>query len=921
MILVPQSEIKNGMREADRPLWRVSLLGDLRVVPDEGSDETCRRFRTHKGALLLARLLLYPARAFSRDELVDWLWTDAPADRGRANLSQTLLDLRKQFTPAIFVADHHTIRLQAAFFQTDVARFESLASEARRVKTGAAWEAAAQAWGGDLLPGFYDDWVECERRRLSALYEEARERSEAVARDHPAVLPETQIVGMPLTLTRFFGRETELARVTNALASPPHARLATLVGMGGIGKTRLALEAIPLLAADRAFGFIAFVPLADVSEAAHLPDALAQSLAVETVADADPLPLVIAFLCKVTAKCGRRVLLALDNLEQFGEDAAPLVARLLREIPVLTILATSRQPIGIAGEREIPLGPLTHEALALFADRARLARPDFAVTSRNEGEVRDLCALLEGVPLALELAGAWGRTLSPTQIAARLHDRFDGLALRGVFCGTAPKRHRSLHAAIGWSFDLLSPELQSFLVHLSVFRGGWTLEAAQAVTGATDATEPLLLLSERSLLFAEPDTSTGALRYRMLESLREFACEQARQRGGDFCAALSLRHARYFADLSREADAMTREGHGMRPALARLGPERENLRAVFAGLQEIVREEKGSADGDRPAYRSFIQAAVESIVQSYWLWSGKEMTLCLQGAMDALPRLPDETASRPLRAHVVALQGQRASLAGDYPTGERLLNESLALWKALGNKKEVATVKNYLAGQAWKRGDSTGAFAIWSENLRFARETGDLRMESAMLHNVALVGPDLAQRRVWIERAVALDRKHWPGSMFHACSVGCLSFVAREQDDLETAQACLEEAHEIAVADGARGTVAVIKQCLADFYVETNVPSASLERADELLHDAQSLYTELEEWPRIANCLLSRFRVALKRGDVSSALDFARDYLATNRDADLMDAAEQAAAREDIAKRLREAGCSADARPFWCEYL
>ena len=938
-----------GVTRAAAPVWRVQLLGGLRVVPlQPGSEgEAFGRFRTHKTALLLARLLLYPNRSHSRDELVDWLWPDAPIERGRANLSQTLLHLRKQFASggASFVADHQSICVRAQDFQTDVVCFEQKVRDARAFarttqnappqELAALWEAALQEWeGGELLPGFYDDWVENERSRLNELRQNVQtswQATSAQAAAQPAALlpalpsqTSPPLVPspspLPLTLTRFFGRDADTARVCDLLTQNPPVRLVTLVGMGGIGKTRLAVEAARQLTANGTFGFAAFMPLADLADAAHVPAALVRFLGLSLSAgeESDPVLAVVRFLSEMPQKANGRVLLLLDNLEQFGGTCAPLVARLLTQVPALCILATSRQPVGVVGEQEVIVGPLagsTAEGDAarrpdalLFVDRARLVRPDFAVTPRNAASVENLCGLLEGVPLAIELAAAWSRTISPAQIAARLNHRFDLLALRGVFGGDIPKRHQSLHAAIAWSYDLLSPSLQVFFAQLSVFRGGWTIEAAQAVTGVKDATEPLFLLAERSLILAEPDAAEGTgpaaetMRYRMLESLREFGHEQAGAMGRAFCNALLLRHAHYFDTLSREADGLAGQ-RGVRPALMLLGAERDNLRAAFDYTFAL-------ADGPvkEPVLEKYA-VGVRLATQSHWLWGGREAQDYLQKAAFVVALLPPET-SLSLRASLLSVQGHVTMYRGELDDAERQLQESLALWQALGNEKEAAIANNKLGSLAWRQGDFPKALAAWETSLDLAQKTNNLRLESAMLNNLAVVGPDLAQRRAWIERAVWLDRTHAPGSLFLACSLNSMGDIAIKQSDWETARACLEEAHEVAANDGATGMIAVSKISLAEFLLAVH---ESLDRAETLLHEAQLLFETSEELPRIAETFFVRFQVALKRGDGNAALHHARTYFGITSGSDKGGAAvvlppAYTAAVPDMVRLLREAG-------------
>ena len=929
-----------------------------RVAAPPGEAELSH-FRTHKTALLLARLLLQPHRSHSREELADWLWPDAPADRGRANLSQTLLRLRRHFAERsahrlaeteLFPADHLHIRVCAPAFETDVSRFERRirAAHAQTSPGGpysnaprdafALWDTALQIYGGELLPGFYEDWIDGERQRLSQMHDDAhacREQAHAALRISsaavaplplpPVVEATPAIVGFPLILTRFFGRAAELSQISELLTQTPPVRLVTLVGMGGIGKTRLAVETARRLAeasdgSPSPFTFTAFLPLADITDAAHLGNALLRGLAGETDARVreDPLPAVCRFLNERARTTGGRLLLILDNLEQLGTDGAPVVAQLLSDVPALTILATSRQPIGVAGEQEVAVGPLSVRGgeagrlppdAELFADRARLVRPNFAVSAHNERAVRDLCALLEGVPLALELAAAWARALAPAQIAARLHNRFELLALRGVFGGDLPKRHRSLRAALAWSYDLLPPSLQTFFAQLSVFRGGWTAEAAQEITGIRDVSEPLLLLAERSLILAEPDetanAAAGALRYRMLESLREFAEEQ-REVGESpgSSASLRLRHARYFEVLSRQGNRTIRTGRGIRPAITALDPERENLRTALQFALGPITAESPDDTADTTVCRT---TGAQLAIQTVWLWSPEEGGGYLRQAAQTATALPEETAL-PLNAQIAALQGIAAMSRGDYDRANALLRESLALWEQLDNEEEIIATKNRLGTVAGRAGDSPGATAWWTECLAYARQTENPLLEAAILNNLASRGEGLAARRLWAEQAVALHRVHAPASHLLACSLNSVGSIALMQNDLDTARTYLEEAHRVAVADGADGMIGVTKAGLAELFLATG---EELERADQLLREAQALFHEKGEPPRVVEILQLRFQVALQRGDPDVALRHAREQQQTARAAGLWDAAFLAKKQGEQAVALRDAGFAA----------
>ncbi|HEV2472471.1 MAG TPA: tetratricopeptide repeat protein, partial [Chthonomonadales bacterium] len=361
---------------------------------------------------------------------------------------------------------------------------------------------------------------------------------------------------LPLTLTRFFGREADLEEIGRRLCGASgsqagngaHSRLVTLTGAGGSGKTRLSVEAARRITSHFTGGAY-FVPLADISNAAAIPDSILASMRLSPQPRELPAQQVIQALNSSPDLEPLPALLVLDNLEHLlgeqagSQDAAgsalAFIAQLLQEAPRLSVLVTSRQPLRLQGELEYPVTPLpiparsgSPEALMdcssvrLYTERAQAVRPDFQVTSQNADAVAELCCRLEGMPLALELAAGWARVQGPAQILDRLRNDLNVLTSRQ---SDRPARHRSLEAAIAWSFDLLDLELQQIFCTLSMFRGGWSLQAAEQVCrrvvgrqGCGDIRLGLAELAERSLVLA--DTATD--RFRMLETIREFASQR-----------------------------------------------------------------------------------------------------------------------------------------------------------------------------------------------------------------------------------------------------------------------------------------------------------------------------------------------------------------------------------------------------------
>ena len=357
---------------------------------------------------------------------------------------------------------------------------------------------------------------------------------------HPAPVPlrpldgqKPPIAHLPQPLTSFIGREREVATVVNLLRRE-HVRLVTLTGPGGVGKTRLAIRVAEIAVTDFLDG-VWFVPLATVRDPALIASTIARALGIQETADRSFEEGIGAFFA------GRREMLVLDNYEHVL-DAAPLVTELLAACPALTVLVTSRSTLRLSGEHDISVPPLASldperlppldrlreaEAIRLFVERATSANAEFVLTEANATDVATLCARLDGLPLAIELAASRNRALPPQTMLRRLDQR---LRLLTGGARDQPMRLRSLREAIAWSYDLLTEPEQVLFRRLAVFVGGCTLAAAEAVASgpddvALDPFEGIASLVDKSLL--RPETGhDGESRYLMLETVREYGLEQ-----------------------------------------------------------------------------------------------------------------------------------------------------------------------------------------------------------------------------------------------------------------------------------------------------------------------------------------------------------------------------------------------------------
>lgn len=515
--------------------------------------------------------------------------------------------------------------------------------------------------------------------------------------------------GVPVPLTTFVGRETEIASVS-ALLHEPHVRILTLTGPGGTGKTRLALAVAQRMAAEFKDGVV-FVPLAPLRDPAFVASAIGQLLGVRASAGqslADRLKTHLA---------SKHLLLILDNFEHLL-PAATLVADLLASCHSLQVLTTSRSPLRLSGEHTFPVPPLSlpepeclstldelaqNEAVRLFVARVEAAKPDFALTEANAASITEIVWRLDGLPLALELAAARVRVLSPSALLARLEHRLPLLTGGGQ---DLPDRQRTLRDTIAWSYDLLPPDEQSLFRHLGVFAGGWTLEAADTVARSDshrDVLEPMTSLLEKSLI-RHADHSDDEPRFTMLETIREFSLEQL-QAGSD-ADAVRRSHAAWCVDLATHAESAV-FGPEQALWLARLHREYDNLRAA-------LRLARRKADDE-------LLLQLAGLLGIFWQIHGH----VAEGAGWVDPALDRGTSVAPgIRAQAFFTSGLLAWVSGDYARGIERCMASVALWQTLDNPWRVAFSLNVLGMLRGEQGDFAGARRDLEESLAICRAIG-----------------------------------------------------------------------------------------------------------------------------------------------------------------------------------------------------
>jgi predicted ATPase/class 3 adenylate cyclase len=586
---------------------------------------------------------------------------------------------------------------------------------------------------------------------------------------------------LPAQLTRFIGREQAMAQVKQFLGT---TRLLTLTGSGGCGKTRLSLQAAADLLGEYADG-VWLVQLAPLADSARVTQTVAAALGVRE----EPGRPLTATLTDYLYR--KQVLLLLDNCEHLLAACAQLADTLLRSCPRLRILASSREGLGIGGEQtyRVPslslpdarrLPPLERlrdfEAVQLFADRARLSQATFAVTPANARSVAQVCQRLDGIPLAIELAAARVRTLPVEQIHARLDDMFR--LLTGGSRAALP-RQQTLRALIDWSYELLAAAEQTLLRHLSVFAGGWTLEAAEAVGAGDDveAWEVLDLLTslvDKSLvLYDEP---AGEGRYRLLETVRQYARDRLLACGE--ANNVRTRHMEHYGRLAEEVvrEFWTPKG----PQLgSRLLPEFDNLNAA---------RDWAAAEPTRSDTRLWVTTSLG------WLWSFhgylREDHEQLEAAL-AMDR------SAPVEARVSALLvvANFAYHLGDYRQMQSRLEESLALSREAGLPRHVAVSLAYLGLHALATGDDDRAAQRRSEALSMARAASEKWVTAFTLYGSSLLtyqAGDYRRSRAEAEECLAYFRQvHDP--MLLPYSIVQAAHAAQEAGDLERAQALYAE--------------------------------------------------------------------------------------------------------------------------------
>jgi non-specific serine/threonine protein kinase len=586
---------------------------------------------------------------------------------------------------------------------------------------------------------------------------------------------------LPVPLTSFVGRQHVSAELQRLLRT---TRLLTLTGVGGIGKTRLALR-VAAEVSDLFPDGVFLIELAPVLDAGLVPQTVAAVLRIPEH-PAQPMTTL------VTALRTQQALLVLDNCEHLVAACAEFAETLLRACPGITLLTTSREALGVPGEitLRVPTLKLPEpgyvglervkqvEAVQLFLERAAAIRPDFDLVARDVPAIVEICRRLDGIPLALELAAAWVGVLSPKQICNHLDARFQLLTTGGR---TAPARQRTLRATVQWSYDLLTPTEQRFFRRLAVFMGGWTLEAVENVCGADGLQRKSVLdllakLVAKCLVVAEP-TSQAHMRYRLLETLREYAWEQLVTSGES--EPTLRRHARYFGQLAEEAEPALL-GRGQVSILERLDQERDNMRTV---LRWAVK-------------RSEIDAGVRltGALWRFWRIRGP-LSEGLAWLDEFLGQSDPNGPPSPERAKALVGAAALSRILADLNLASDRFEEALAILRKLDDKKGIGFVLLGLGLIAISRRELGRAAEFLEQSVAVRRQVGDrpgLAFSLASLGNVVRRQGDLPRAKTLVEQSLALRRESGERQATGAALI-VLAQIERQQGEPERARALLRE--------------------------------------------------------------------------------------------------------------------------------
>jgi predicted ATPase len=677
-------------------------------------------------------------------------------------------------------------------------------------------------------------------------------RELAAIRDRFSEKPDKQVESrasnIPVQRTGFVGREKEVAAAEELLLRPD-VRLVTITGPGGIGKTRLAVEVASGLigrSPDCFPGGAHFVALSSLSDPGLIAAVIVQTLGIREAGSQSPLEIL-----KKNLQDSMRapLLLLLDNFEHLIR-AAPTVAELLATAPNLKILVTSRAALHVYGEREFPVPPLAlpdsrsmpplsalsqYPAVALFLQCAVAAKPDFELNRENAQSVAEICARLDGLPLAIELAAARIKVLSPASMLTRLASR---LRLLTGGARDLPERQQTLRATMDWSYDLLGAAEQKLFRRLSVFVGGCNLEGVEAVCDTKgdldlDLLDGVSSLLDKSLL-RQIEQANGESRFVMLETIREYAIEKLKASLEE--ASTKRAHAAYCLVLAEE-EATGQSGPEDGEWLERFTLEHDNFRAALEWLTETGNTEWGWRLGGA----------------LFRFWETREYITEGRDRLGKLLKLEGPAAPSKARERAVFSAGVLASEQADYASAAPLFKEALDIARQLGDKRGMAVSLNALGVNDRNRGQAAVAHSLFEESVTLWKELGDQKAVARSLSNLANVVKsqgDYARARALHEECLAIfsglgDRTGV------AWSLNSQGDVARDQRDTAGARALYEQGLAIFWEFGDRWGIAATLNDLGNLALEQR----NLSTARSLFRESLKTFQELEHKRGIARLL------------------------------------------------------------------